>query len=89
MKTSIAFALAMALAGAIHAAPPSKAASTAGKANTTSAAQAGSSNAIQSNPGNTAATNGSTNNMVCPPGVKPQNANSGKCFPRPTKSVQK
>lgn len=97
MKKSIAFALAMTLIGVIHAAPQSKVAphvSTTNKTlpNAVPAAQTGSPSVapVQTGAGNAAAPNGNSN-MVCPPGIKPQQngTNNGKCFPRPTKSVQR
>jgi hypothetical protein len=88
MKKSIAFALAMALTGAIQAAPPSKAAATADKAlsNTAATTQAGSAT-TQTNNANSA--NGNNSKWVCPPGIKPENGNTSKCFPRPTKNEQR
>jgi hypothetical protein len=85
MKKTISFALAVALAAATHATPPSKAAAV-GKTlpNTVPAAQAGTTSVAQTGASNATA----PSNMVCPPGIKPQSG-SNKCFPRPTKSVQK
>jgi hypothetical protein len=83
MKKTIVFTLAVALSATLQAAPPAKAAVVS--KTPVPAAQAATTPAAQTGTGNAAAPNGS-NNLVCPPGIKPQ---SGKCFARPTKSAQK
>ncbi|GGA12758.1 hypothetical protein [Dyella caseinilytica] len=92
MKKSIAFTLAIVLASAAQATPPSKTASTTSKAlSNATTTQAGSTTATpaQTNGGNAASTNGSNSKWVCPPGIKPENGNTSKCFPRPTKNEQR
>jgi hypothetical protein len=88
MKKFIAFALAIALTGGVQATPPSKGTPTTKTPSDTAASQANTSTQTQTGAGNAATTNANSS-LVCPPGVKPENGNSSKCFARPTRNVQR